>query len=354
MIGPGRRAGAKGITVKPAGDFQSYPASADVVALAPGDRPRFWVTIDTEEDFDWSAPFARIGYRLDSVPALADCQAYFERSGVAPIYLVDWPIVTSDAAVAILGPALAAGRCDVGAQLHPWVTPPHDEDVNERNSYAGNLPADLQRAKMTALRDGIRDRFGVAPTAYRAGRYGLGRDTAAMLAELGFLCDTSVRSGFDYRQGHGPDYRGAPLEPWWIETAHGPVLEMPVTTVFGGLLGAAGQGVYHRIARNGMHAGAALARLGLVERIALTPEGIPAERAIRAIDIAIDRRLPVLNFSFHSPSLQPGNTPYVRSEADLALFYRWWDAVLDHLARRGVEAIDTAGIVAMARRAAGR
>lgn len=336
--------------MEPAGDFQAYPAADGLVALKAGERPRFWVTIDTEEDFDWSAPFARTGYRLDSVPALADCQAYFEQSAVVPIYLVDWPIVTSDAAVAILAPALAAGRCEVGAQLHPWVTPPHDEDVSERNSYTGNLPADLQRAKMMALRNGIRDRFGVAPTVYRAGRYGLGRKTAAMLAELGFLCDTSVRSGFDYRKGHGPDYRGAPLKPWWVPTTRGPVLEVPVTTVFGGLFGPAGEGFYHRIARNGMHAGAALARLGLVERIALTPEGIPAQRAIRAIDIAIDQQLPVLNFSFHSPSLQPGNTPYVRSEADLALFYRWWDIVLDHLARRGVEAIDAAGIVAMARR----
>ncbi len=171
-----------------------------------------------------------------------------------------------------------------------------------------------------------------------------------MLADLGFRCDTSVRSGFDYREGHGPDYRAAPLYPWWVRTARGSMLEIPVTTVFGGLLGRKGPRVYHHMARNGTHVGAALARLGLVERIALTPEGIPAERAIKAIDIAVGARLPVLNFSFHSPSLQPGNTPYVRSAADLDLFYRWWDVVLDHLARRGVEATTAAEIFAMANR----
>ena len=73
-----------------------------------------------------------------------------------------------------------------------------------------------------------------------------------------------------------------------------------------------------------------------------------------AIDIAIEQGLPVLNFSFHSPSLQPGNTPYVRSNADLALFYRWWDIILDHLARRGVEATTAAQIVAMAERGTAR
>lgn len=338
--------------VQPAGNFFAYPAASDLIELDAGERPRFWVTIDTEEDFDWEAPFARTGYRLASVPALAKCQAYFEAAAVQPIYLVDWPIVADDRAVQILGAARDAGRCEIGAQLHPWVTPPHEEDVNAHNSYTGNLPDGLQRAKMKALRDAIRDRFGVAPIAYRAGRYGLGPDTAAMLAELGFRCDTSVRAGFDYRAGHGPDYRNAPLHPWWVHTGNGAVLEMPVTTVFGGLFGKAGRGVYHRIARGGTHAGAALARLGLVERIALTPEGIPAERAVKAIDIAIAARLPVLNFSFHSPSLQPGNTPYVRSTADLDLFYRWWDIVLDHLARRGVEATNAAGIVAMAERKA--
>lgn len=347
-----RASGAEGEKVQPAGSFLTYPADAGLIGLEGGERPRFWVTCDTEEDFDWSAPFARTGYRLDSVPALAECQSYFERAGVKPIYLVDWPIVADDRAVAILGDAQARGRCEIGAQLHPWVTPPHDEPVNERNSYTGNLPPALQRAKMTALRDAIRDRFGVVPTVYRAGRYGLGTETAAMLAELGFRCDTSVRSGFDYRGGHGPDYRTAPLKPWWVPTAHGAVLEVPVTTVFGGLMGLKGKRLYHRITRDGTRIRAALARLGLVERIALTPEGIPAEHACRAIDIALDRALPVLNFSFHSPSLQPGNTPYVRSAADLDLFYRWWDMVLDHLALRGVEATDATAILAMAERKA--
>src|SRR3546814_13829983 len=120
-------------------------------------------------------------------------------------------MVAADRAFAILGAAQAAGRCDIGAQLHPWVTPPHEEAVNARNSYTGNLPSDLQRAKMTALRDAIRDRFGVAPTVYRPGRHGLGHDSASMLAELGFRRDPAGGSRFDYRLGHGHRYRDATL-----------------------------------------------------------------------------------------------------------------------------------------------
>jgi sugar phosphate isomerase/epimerase len=75
----------------------------------------------------------------------------------------------------------------------------------------------------------------------------------------------------------------------------------------------------------------------MLERIPLTPEGVTLEEARRGIDIAIDDGLPVLVFSFHSPSLAPGFTPYVRSEDDLDRFYDWWRAVFAHLARRQVK-----------------
>ena len=54
---------------------------------------------------------------------------------------------------------------------------------------------------------------------------------------------------------------------------------------------------------------------------------------------------PALVFSFHSPSLGVGHTPYVRSEADLARFYDWWDTMLGHLAKRGVAPASVADLL---------
>ena len=96
--------------MQPAGSFFAYPGASELITLDADETPRFWVTIDTEEDFDWDAPFARTGYRLASVPALAECQGYFERAGVKPIYLVDWPIVTDDR-----GRDIGDGRAEGGA-----------------------------------------------------------------------------------------------------------------------------------------------------------------------------------------------------------------------------------------------
>ena len=220
------------------------------------------------------------------------------------------------------------------------------------HGYGHERVSDLSREAflqdITRAKGVLEDLGGVVVQGYRAPSFSIGTGNLwalDLLAQTGHRYSSSI-----YPIKH--DHYGMPDSPRFAYMLASGLLEVPVTTVFGGLLGKAGEPVYHRVARNGTHAGAALARLGIVERIALTPEGIPADRACKAIDIAVELRVPVLNFSFHSPSLQPGNTPYVRSPADLDLFYRWWDVVLDHLARRGVEATTAADIMAMAARKA--
>ena len=86
----------------------------------------------------------------------------------------------------------------------------------------------------------------------------------------------------------------------------------------------------------------------MLERIPLTPEGVTVEEAIRGIDIAVDQELPVLVLSFHSPSLAPGYTPYVRSEDDLDALYDWWRQVFAYLAQRGVKPTTVEALIAAA------
>ena len=131
----------------------------------------------------------------------------------------------------------------MGVQLHPWVSPPHDEEVNVHNSFSGNLSPELERAKFRKLRDTIEQAFGVSPLIYRAGRYGVGPATASILSECGIAIDTSIRSRFDYSATGGPNFRDHPLRPWWIDRRNG-LMEMPLTTVFWGPLRQQGQAIY--------------------------------------------------------------------------------------------------------------
>lgn len=320
------------------------PDSSAFARFRPDFGTRFILTVDTEEEFDWDAPFERSGHSLEHVPRLRKFQQFCEGMGVVPVYLVDYPIATSPLAVEILGGAVAAGRAEIGIQLHPWVNPPHEEEINNFNSFAGNLPAALERSKFRTLRNRIVASFGVEPMIYRAGRYGLGPNTAALLQESGIAIDSSVRAGFDYSATGGANYRDHPVNPYWVDDRHS-LLELPLTTVFAGTLRRIGGWLYPAMWRAPRLRGV-LARLGLLDRIPLTPEGVTAQEAIRGIDAALGQGVPLLVLSFHSPSLRPGHTPYVRHDDDLDRLYDWWRTVLAHLQGRGVNPASVAEIIA--------
>lgn len=322
------------------------PGAGQHVQFAPGFGQRFIVTVDTEEEFDWTQPLGRTGHGLSHVPRLARFQQFCESLGVAPIYLIDYPIATDPAAVAALGDAVAAGRAEIGVQLHPWVSPPHDEEVNGFNSYAGNLPPALEAAKFNTLKETIERAFGKSPLIYRAGRYGVGPASAGILSNAGIAIDTSVRARFDYSSTGGPNFRDHPVAPWWVDKPGG-LMELPLTTVFWGMLRQQGPLLYPLLWRMPKLRGL-LARIAMLERIPLTPEGVSIEEAIKGIDIALDDGLPVLVFSFHSPSLRPGLTPYVRDEDDLDQLYDWWRRVFAYLAKRGVRPAAVGDIMAAA------
>ncbi|MBW8783255.1 MAG: polysaccharide deacetylase family protein [Novosphingobium sp.] len=320
------------------------PSAAAAVSFKPGFAPRFLLTVDAEEEFDWGKPLDRTAHSTDTVPRLRKFQQFCEGLGVAPVYLVDYPVASSRLAAEIIGPAITAGRAEIGVQLHPWVNPPHEEEVNEFNSFAGNLPLELEREKFRRLRDAIERNFGTPPLIYRAGRYGAGPNTAAMLRGGGIAVDSSVRARFDYSASGGPNWRDFPVHPYWVDGAGG-LLELPLTTVYWGVLRQQGRWLYPLLWRVPRLRGA-LARMGLLERIPLTPEGVTIDEAVRGIDIALDDGLPLLVLSFHSPSLSPGYTPYILDETGLDGLYAWWREIFAYLERRAVRPTSVREIMA--------
>lgn len=303
------------------------------VAEPPETPPCLLVMADAEEAFDWGKPFSRAATDVSSMAHQVAAHRIYERYGVRPTYLVDYPVAIQDAGRAPLRELLADRRCDIGAQLHPWVNPPHTEDVTTWNSFNGNLPVALEHAKLTRLCEAIADAFGAAPRIYRAGRYGVGARTAELLLGLGFQADSSTMPRWSYVREGGPDYLDASTRLYWLDRAC-QLLEIPNSAAFVGRLagkdGDSGRAaaLFHPLSERLGLTGTA-ARLGLLERIKLTPEGTTpdeAKRLIRAM-LATGHRTFVL--SYHTSSLQPGNTPYVRNAEDLARFLGWLDEVLD-------------------------
>jgi hypothetical protein len=305
----------------------------DLVDLNSLGGPRFILTVDTEEEFDWTKPFVRDGYSTTHLTAIPRFQKLCEYFGVKPCYLVDYAVVQDNIGINLLGEYARKGCAEIGVQLHPWVNPPFDEELNVTNSYACNLPEKLERAKLTKLYETIVERTGVRPDVYRAGRYGAGLSTPSILQDLEIAIDSSVRARFDYSDQKGPNYQYHPVVPYWI--SRGSLLELPLTTVFAGAMRSAGNIVFGEWFGS-QAARSLLARSNMLERIALTPEGIPLAKALEGIDLALEEHLPVITLSFHSPSLAVGHTPYVQDESQLEQLYEWFGGVFRHLQSRGV------------------
>ena len=297
-------------------------------------RPCIVTTVDAEEEFDWLKPLSRESRSVNSMSEQYVLHRIFYRYDVVPIYFVTYPIVTQHEGYAFLSECQRIGKCQIGSQLHPWVTPPYDEVVSAFNSFAGNLPETLEFAKLKTLTEAITDRFGVRPTAYRAGRYGVGPNTVKALRNLGYRVDSSVVPEFSYHHDGGPTFFGRPTRPYWLD-AEKRVLELPLTSTYvGRLTGGAppwvkfANGLFENDERHTVSR-ALMARSGLMERIRLTPEGTKVSDAKRLVRTLLKRGTRVFTLSYHTPSLVPGNTPYVRSPADRERFVDWFDEFYD-------------------------
>jgi len=298
--------------------------------------PQLIVVVDAEEEFDWTAA---PDSKANSVTAMAHIdrvQNIFNEYGIHPCYVVDFPVASQQAGFSPLKKFVDSGLCEIGAQLHPWVNPPIKETLCNLNTYPGNLPRSLEREKIISLRDKIKENFGSAPVAYKAGRYGFGPNTAKILRESGFEIDLSVCPLQDFTDEGGPDYRRFSAHPFWFGDEKSPILELPCTSAFTGLAGLAAAPLFEfaqKLLR--MRAPGILSRLGVVDRLMLSPEGYSSDEHIKLTRALYRRGLRTFTWSFHSPSVVPGNTSYVQDEAQLRQFLdsfrRYFDFFFDEL-----------------------
>ena len=328
------------------GRLDRAPGPGGYLSMPEDFGRRFMVFSDTEEEFDWTKPPRRDQRSTTHVKSLPEAHRRFAGYGAHPVYLVDHPIATDPAAVELFRGLQEAGECTIGSHLHPWVTPPYEEEVNRINSFSGNLPSELERAKLECLTDTIEQAFGRRPIIYRAGRYGIGRNSARHLADLGYKADCSVRAAYDYSDEKGPDFTAMKPPPYRV----GELLELPLSVAYLGAARRLGHALFPLSGKVPYLRGA-LSRARLLNRVPLTPEGAPLDEALEAVDRLLDDGLQILSISFHSPSVEAGHTPFVRDEADLRDFWAWWDGVFNLLARRGVTAASVDELLAAAERA---
>lgn len=304
----------------------------ETVRLPKETPPILSVVIHTEEEFDWGMPYSRDADGVEHMRQIGRAQDLFERFGIVPNYVIGYPIATKKEGFERLKEYSDEGRALIGTHLHPWVCPPYTEEVNARNSYPGNLPRELEHEKLRILTETIEDTFGARPKTYLAGRYGNGPNSLQILRELGYEVDISVAPPIDYSADGGPDYSGWTCDLGWYDEDHR-VLILPGAGGYAGILRRGGTRFYRSINRRPfrtLRLPGILSRLGMFERSRLSPEDYEVTELKRLTRDLIADGIRCLVFSFHSPSIAPGCTPYVRTDAELKRFLGKCEAYFEY------------------------
>ncbi len=306
------------------------PTRFDMAVLPDDMAPSLTVVIDTEEEFDWTAPFSRLSRGTRNLGELVHLQAILDRHGAVPLYVIDHPVASNVAAMRWMSDMRDRGLCEIGAHMHPWVTPPHDESVSNQNSFTCNLPDTLQLAKIATLTRTITEAVGERPTTFRTGRYGVGNAVFQALKETGYTTDLSLAPNSCFTAQGGPEFYGWHNRPFWADPEKR-LLSLPVTTGFSGALRGFGTALApyldKPLARQ-MRVPGVLAHMRLLERARLTPEGTGLREMQRLISALVRDGEKVLTLSLHSSTLLPGATVYARDETERDALLKRLDTVL--------------------------
>lgn len=298
-------------------------------------KPLFMVGIDTEADDQWTLE-GRRKLSVENARALPRLQKLCEEYGVRPSYLVTHEMATRDPSRSVLRDLAATGRCEIGAHLHPWSSPPYrEEDLVGR--YPSQLPDDVLELQLRELTSAIEASIGVRPVSYRAGRHGFDGRSLRILEKLGYVVDTSVDPLFNETRKGGPSFAGAPVEPYWPSDddvrrpGNSKVLEIPVSSATAPGLPKALETRFASLPAIPWRG--YLKRLG-VRAVWLRPSYSNVEDAKALASALVARGVPTLNMLFHSSELVPGGSPYNKEAGDVDRFFERLERVFEHVMRR--------------------
>jgi len=286
-------------------------------------------TIDTEED-NWDRTPGKI--TVDNVQELPGFAELLDGLGVRPTFFTAYQVAADPSAASVMREIAARGRSEIGAHLHPWNTPPLGEKLTPENSMLSNLPLELQMAKLETLTRCLTDLFGRQPTAFRAGRLGLGPGTTEALARFGYRVDSSVAPYLPLEPTPGmPNFSGAPVTPYRlmpgsdVRRPHsaGTLAEVPLSAGFSRTPFPFWERVFDRLsgptARRLRIPGVA-SRTGLIKKLILSPEIESVDDMLTLSRRLIEQGVSHLNLLMHSPTLRPGLTPYTQTTQDVRRF----------------------------------
>lgn len=286
------------------------------------------LTIDTEPDNQWDANLRR-NPCFKNIFKLDNLQRIFDKFRAKPSYLVTFSVAKCDG-VGVLKDIAKSQECEIGTHLHAWETPPLEPTIQGDGSYLHQYYDIVQRKKLANLDSVITQIFGQKPVSYRGGRYSFDGNTIAMLAEYGYLVDTSVTPGISWESDGGTNFKKYNYQDYFLPTAQAEVLEVPVSIKIKTRLPGVSKSIYLNTP-NWMHAEGILRRLAHFDIIWLDPSFNTFTDMKWVSDMFLGDGARHLNIMFHSSVIIPGGSPYSIEEQKTNRFFERLERILDYL-----------------------
>ncbi len=150
------------------------------------------------------------------------------------------------------------------------------------------------------------------------------------LHRLGFMVDFSILPKANLAIKGGVDFRSADALPYRV--ANNEILSVPMTRAHLGILAPLMpriQSALQNQMATELHVPGLLSHLGLANTVTLTPEGVSLAEQMQLIRSMLRRGYRTFTLHYHSPSLVPGYTPYVRTETELKTFLQKIQGICD-------------------------
>ncbi len=274
-------------------------------------------------------------------------QPMFRRYGAKPTYLLSSEILRDEQSVEVLG--RLHEHAELGSHLHGEFAEPGASSPDVTTAVQCDYSPAVERQKLQYLTDQFRLAFGRPPTSFRAGRFGLGRNSLSILEDLGYQVDSSVTPHKDWSNlGRASlSYRGAPSQPYLPDSAipairssdnrRNGIYEVPVTIR---------PSRFSRVPLIG----------NLVEPRWLRPtrgslDGLlnVCREEIAEVRSRGNDSVTVLNCMFHNVEVVPKASPYAQTEKQAQSILDRLEGLLDFVKREKIHVVGLSEIPALMR-----
>jgi hypothetical protein len=299
---------------------------------------RYAVTIDTEEQWDWSAGWPVRSYSLDNIQVVPEFEQLCRQHGARTTWFADGTVMSDSRSRRIMTDLSTLPGVELGMHIHPWLTPPlvPGRETESRWSFLHNYSADLVHAKLASVY-GLFQNEGLSPKSFRGGRYSSGGAIHDFLMANGFTVDSSVVPFSRWPDDEGaPDFRDRDLTPRRVgeNVEHQGFWEVPLTLAFTRRNFRSWATRFDKIESSvlrHLRVIGILERSHLVRRVWLNFETTPADDMLALLPVLAAVQVPFILLTVHSSSLVVGGNPYSTSSSQVKRIWTTAERLLGEL-----------------------